>query len=220
MCSAEGRTTSATVVDHKLALALGGSDDDDNTQNLCTDHDAVKTAYESASSEAACFHPAWLRPSAVPITIVSGPPCSGKTTHVAKHASPDDMVVDLDTIMMTLEPTYRHWSGGLDMALLHRAVRVRNALLGSLERRTTGRAWFIVSAPTETERNWWHGKLGGELLLLHPGVTECKRRAISRGTPMALTGVDKWERASRSPWAPKESRPRIKQIGFDGWPEE
>lgn len=220
MCLAEGITREATIVDHKLALALGGTDDDDNTQNLCDDHNAVKTAYESASSEAASFHPDWLTPSAVPLQIVCGPPCSGKTTYIRENAKQQDIVIDLDTIMMTLDPTYRHWTNSLHEALLHRAIRVRNALLGSLQRRRTGRAWFIVSAPTEAERKWWQGKLGGEIILLHPGVAECKRRADGRGTPLAKEGVERWERQSRAPWMPKESRPKRPTIGADGWPVE
>jgi 5-methylcytosine-specific restriction protein A len=34
-CTAAGRTSVATVVDHIVPLALGGSDDDANTRNLC-----------------------------------------------------------------------------------------------------------------------------------------------------------------------------------------
>lgn len=44
MCLDEGRTTLATVVNHKLPLALGGEDVDDNTENLCDRHDAEVTA--------------------------------------------------------------------------------------------------------------------------------------------------------------------------------
>lgn len=38
MCSAKGRTTIATVVDHIKPLALGGTDEDDNCRNLCHEH--------------------------------------------------------------------------------------------------------------------------------------------------------------------------------------
>lgn len=34
-CDAAGRTVLATVVDHIQPLALGGSDEDENTRNLC-----------------------------------------------------------------------------------------------------------------------------------------------------------------------------------------
>ena len=34
-CRAKGRLTPATVVDHIVPLARGGTDDDSNTRNLC-----------------------------------------------------------------------------------------------------------------------------------------------------------------------------------------
>lgn len=43
-CLAEGRTEVATVVNHIIPLAHGGSDDDDNTENLCKRHDDEVTA--------------------------------------------------------------------------------------------------------------------------------------------------------------------------------
>ncbi|AYO80810.1 HNH endonuclease [Sphingobium yanoikuyae] len=36
-CDAKGLTVFATVVDHIQPLALGGSDEDENTRNLCDD---------------------------------------------------------------------------------------------------------------------------------------------------------------------------------------
>lgn len=36
-CDAKGLTVFATVVDHIKPLALGGTDDDENTRNLCDD---------------------------------------------------------------------------------------------------------------------------------------------------------------------------------------
>ena len=38
MCEAKGVTRAATVVDHIKPLALGGTDEDDNTRNLCDRH--------------------------------------------------------------------------------------------------------------------------------------------------------------------------------------
>lgn len=43
-CLAEGRTQPATIVNHKVPLAQGGSDDDDNTENLCRPCDRIVTA--------------------------------------------------------------------------------------------------------------------------------------------------------------------------------
>lgn len=43
-CLAKGRTEVAAVVDHIIPLALGGSDDDANTRNLCKHHADIRTA--------------------------------------------------------------------------------------------------------------------------------------------------------------------------------
>jgi hypothetical protein len=217
-CSKAGRVTPSAEVDHITPLSLGGPDTDDNVQCLCVPCHAIKSAMEDTSHAAASNHPDWLKPSAIPLTILAGPPGSGKTTLIGQQARPEHIVIDLDGIMMRLRPGYQHWQGDLDKSLFNKAVRVRNALLGSLSRMTHGAAWFIVSAPTEDERAWWAGKLGGQLLLLNPGPEECKRRVIARGTPLAAQGVDRWFAASRKPWSPAEGRKPV--IGNDGWPIE
>lgn len=217
MCSDKGIATEATTVDHIIPLSQGGEDTDNNCQSLCDDCHSFKTASEDYAS---VNHPDWLEPSAIPLTIVSGPPCSGKTTYIKDRAKPADTVIDLDGIMMRLAPNYRHWSGALDRSLFNKAVRARNAMLGSLKDKTEGQAWFIVSAPTKAERDWWQGKLGGETVLLHPGTDECKKRAIERGTPNAVKGVEAWELAAKKPWiAPATKAPKQK-TGLDGWPVE
>lgn len=43
-CLKLGRTTLATVVNHKTPLIHGGSDEDSNTENLCAEHDRSETA--------------------------------------------------------------------------------------------------------------------------------------------------------------------------------
>lgn len=44
MCIAEGHIRLATVVDHKIPLSKGGPDTDDNTRNLCDEHNRKVTA--------------------------------------------------------------------------------------------------------------------------------------------------------------------------------
>ncbi len=43
-CTAAGRVREAIVVNHKIPLAHGGSDEDSNTENLCKPCDLVATA--------------------------------------------------------------------------------------------------------------------------------------------------------------------------------
>lgn len=51
MCDAEGLVTLATVVNHKIPLAHGGPDIDENTENLCARHDASVTAKQFGRAE-------------------------------------------------------------------------------------------------------------------------------------------------------------------------
>jgi 5-methylcytosine-specific restriction protein A len=43
-CANEGRVEVANVVDHIIPLAKGGSDEDENTRNLCHYHHCIRTA--------------------------------------------------------------------------------------------------------------------------------------------------------------------------------
>lgn len=212
-CERQGLLRPTDEIDHIVPLHHGGEDTDENCQGLCTEHHFAKTAGESG--QGAATHPDWLRPSAIPLTIICGPPCSGKTTYVQQHAKPGDTVIDLDSIRVGMEPSYRHWSGPVDVDLLKGSIRKRNAMLGSLSKAPAGRAWFIVSAPSKAERDWWQSKLGGDLILLHPGIDECSRRAVARGTPLARAGIVRWEQRAREPWQARTPRPTI---GLDGWP--
>lgn len=211
ICRAEGRTTAATTVDHIKPLAAGGEDVDGNCQGLCEAHHAAKTAAEGGKDYGQGFvaatHPEWLRRSAIPVEIVCGPPASGKTTHVRDTAKPGDTVIDLDDISKAIDPSFKQWRGR-DTALLVASLRVRNDMLGRLDRKRAGKAWLIVSAPTKAERQWWQAKLGGKVTLLNPGYSECVKRSKARGTPSH--GVERWFTASAEPW-------RKQRRASEGW---
>lgn len=217
-CEKRGLVKATVIIDHIVPLAFGGKDVDANCQGLCAMCSAIKTAAENASAGGASNHPEWLKLSACPCFIVTGPPCSGKTTYVEEKAEPRDTVIDLDSIMRRLDPDYRHWTGTLDPALLNRAIRVRNSMLGALASQRNNRAFFIVAAPSQGERAWWQRKLGGSIVLLNPGIDVCKRRAIERGTPRAGLGVVQWFQQSRLTWSLPPSRLARVGAGDDGYP--
>lgn len=217
-CDKRGLVRATAIIDHIVPLAFGGKDVDENCQGLCAMCSAIKTAAENASQGGAANHPEWLKPSARPCIIVSGPPCSGKSSYVEEKREPRDVVIDLDAILRRLDPSYRHWSGALDPQLFNRAIRVRNAMLGALASQRQGRAFFVVSAPTKGERAWWQRKLGGSVVLLNPGLDVCKARAVERGTPRAVEGIVRWFEQSRLTWSP--GRQRLPKAGSDaeGYP--
>jgi len=95
--------------------------------------------------------PANLRPSAVPVTIVCGPPGAGKSTYIRERAADGDMVIDFDLYLKALGA--EKWT--TDPVAVRQAFRLRDADLRSLATRKRGRVWLIKSAPTMAERSAW-----------------------------------------------------------------
>lgn len=207
LCKEQGILRPATEVDHIKSLASGGLEVDDNCQALCGPHHAAKTEAEGGYGLVASTHPDWLRRSAIPIEIICGPPAAGKTTYAREHASPADTVIDLDEITKDIDPSFTQ-AKGRDKATLVSALRRRNEILGQLDRKRQGKAWFIVAAPTKAERQWWQTKLGGTVTVLNPGLSECLKRSKARGT--GTRGIEQWFKASVEPW-------RKQRRASEGW---
>ena len=100
--------------------------------------------------------PHGVQPSAIPVTLVYGPPASGKTTYVQEHAQPGDVVIDFDDICVRVGGV--RWNNDPDTLRL--AFRHRDQIIRSLARRKSGAAWLIALAPTEAERSAWQKALG------------------------------------------------------------
>ncbi len=195
MCADTGKVISATIADHVTphrgdwSLFASGE-----LQSLCKfHHDSTKRIEENTHFNAS--RPEWLKPSAVPLTIVTGPPAGGKNTYVDKHAAPGDLIVDLDMIAADLSGHDGHdW----DRRWLGPALNERNRILGSLATRdpAEGAAWFIVGAPTPDERNWWSAKLRpGEIVVLETSIDVCMariRQANTRNRDSADDAASKW----------------------------
>jgi shikimate kinase len=97
--------------------------------------------------------PTGMLPSAIPLTIVCGPPASGKTTWVLERAKSTDLIIDLDQIKQELsgQPFYHAGDEWVEPALLK-----RNALLAGLSRPSNHTAaWFIATAGWASHRRHW-----------------------------------------------------------------
>ncbi|WP_211299441.1 HNH nuclease [Pukyongiella litopenaei] len=166
-------------------------------------HDSIKQAEEKSGRKVASTHPEWLRPSLVPLTIVCGPPASGKSGLVRARAGVGELVIDLDEIAARLSAQgLRRWSRD---KWLGPALRVRNNLLGQLSRDPGWpAAWLIVSEPSSIKRDWWQAKLEPvEMLVLAVASEECRRRAkIDGDRDQAVTSqaiADWWRRYTPRP---------------------
>lgn len=127
-------------------------------------------------------HPAGLRPAVIPLTIVCGPPASGKTTYVQNHADPADLVIDLDEIGARLAGAspMHDWSRH---RYLTAALAERNRYLLQIGNPCSWpAAWFIVGAPGGRERQWWKDRLQPKsVVLLMTPADLCYQRIKDRG---------------------------------------
>jgi hypothetical protein len=122
------------------------------------------------------------------VTVVAGPPCSGKTSYVRGHAGPGDLVVDYDALAVALGSGDSH---DHPATLRPFILNARDAVIDRLSRFSdVPHAWVIYGAPTLAER---HAIVGADVVVLAVDAAECKRRAVEAGRPERWAGlVDQW----------------------------
>lgn len=120
------------------------------------------------------------------VVLVAGSPCSGKTTYVAQHAEPGDLVLDQDE----LGPTrYQQ-------------------MLAQVAAMQDGTAWVIRCAPGPTARRHLAAQIRAtDVVLLNPPLADLRARAARRSNPRrAHAAVMAWLRAEAQD--PPALRPR------------
>ena len=96
------------------------------------------------------------------ITLVCGPPGSGKSYHVAQHVSPSDLIVDLDVITaaLTASDLYHATANILPIAL-----QAFDAVVDAIGERgfRGGHVWIVATLPKKAQRDSIIRRLGGTI---------------------------------------------------------
>lgn len=116
------------------------------------------------------------------ITVITGPPCSGKTSYVREHAGSGDIVVDFDAIARAFGSSDGH---GHDPELSHVTVAAWLAAVDALTAaRHDKRAWIIDSVPSPRRAERYR-QVGATVVALLASREELHRRAEADGRPLS-----------------------------------
>jgi hypothetical protein len=85
----------------------------------------------------------WQDPSGTKVTVISGMPLVGKTTYVRQHATPGDLILDVDWLFAALSGQKLHVN---TESLIPFVASARDAVYERLFRKSeVDRAWIVTS---------------------------------------------------------------------------
>ncbi|MBB3041010.1 AAA family ATPase [Nocardioides soli] len=125
------------------------------------------------------------------LTVITGPPCAGKTTYVADHRDPGDLVIDLDAIAHALGYPSTHVEWNDQHPALAAARTVRQVILDQALRASAA-TWLIEAKPHPTSRRIYQ-RHGARIVDLDPGRAVCHQRAEAAGRSAGTRQqIDRW----------------------------
>jgi dephospho-CoA kinase len=116
------------------------------------------------------------------ITIVTGPPCGGKSTIINESCKSGDIIIDMDRIALALTTPdvkpFEYDATVRRVAMMARKGAVAEALKVAQGERYLG-VWIIHTDPSQDERRMYRA-LGATIVEANPGKAECLRRLALR----------------------------------------
>lgn len=127
------------------------------------------------------------------VYLVYGSPCSGKTTMVHNGATPDDIVLDVDSIWTAITNNARYVKPD---RLKQPVFAVRDCLLDCIKTRRGKwvNAWIIGGYPLLMERRRLCDTMGAESIFIDTDRETCLARAVKRGGDWTRYVNEWWER--------------------------
>lgn len=178
-CLAQGTYTPGHDVDH--IIPVHGVDDPlaydhANLQHLCKSCHVLKTMRERNMSPESNTPPH--------VTLIAGPPASGKTTWALKHMTPGDLLWDLDGVMAAI-------SGRPLYETSPRLIPVVSDLGEYLKLQLTRpigvtRAWIIECAPTRAARQAYRIRYDAHVVVIEAKQHVCLHHVRQRNASTAL----------------------------------
>lgn len=125
------------------------------------------------------------------LSVVTGPPAGGKTTWVAAHAQPGDVVIDLDRIAQALSPpgAGTHEYGRVLRTIAQRARSA--AVTEALRYCQAVEVWIIHTQPTEAQLATY-AQHGGRVVVVDPGKDVVMARCDEQRSRSSRSAAEHW----------------------------
>jgi predicted kinase len=132
------------------------------------------------------------------LTVVIGPPASGKSTWVLDRAKPGDIVIDFDRLAEALTgrggDPHDHSAA---VTAVTRAARTA-AIESALKQAKTTHVYLIHSSPGQ-QRMAEYLALGAEVVTIDPGRDVVRERCKTERPQRMFTVIDEWYREQGQP---------------------
>lgn len=145
------------------------------------------------------------KPATVPagdmanVTVVTGPPAAGKTTHVREHAQDGDVIIDFDLIANTL--------AGKEADNHEHAVHIQTVAKAARQAtldaaiKTSARVWLIHAMPSSKQQAEYSAR-GAEIITIDPGKDVVMQRIKNERPAHMAKAAGAWYSQQK----PKKSR--------------
>jgi predicted kinase len=123
--------------------------------------------------------------------VITGPPASGKSTWIAGHARPGDIVIDLDRIALALTtPGADGWAH--TAALLKVAHRARYAAIDEACQHLDTTDVYLIHSMPSPKATAKYKRLRARIVVVDPGRSVTERRVRDMRQPALLGVVTRW----------------------------
>jgi hypothetical protein len=135
--------------------------------------------------------PRRVAPVSVTLTVVIGPPASGKSTWVLERAKPGDIVIDFDRLAVALTgeggDPHDHPAAVTAVARAARSAAIDAAL------KTSAHVYLIHSSPGQ-QRMAEYRAMGAEVVTIDPGRDVVRQRCKGQRPQRMYAVIDEWYR--------------------------
>jgi L-ascorbate metabolism protein UlaG (beta-lactamase superfamily) len=124
------------------------------------------------------------------LTVITGPPCSGKSTYARQHAQPGDITIDFDHLAQALGSPVTH--GHDDHIARTTSAAWRAAYMAAIDQHRKGHhVWLIDTTPTPARASQYRNA-GARIVPLTATPGELHRRADQGRPPTWHARIDQW----------------------------